>query len=74
MERITFSITYEMHDQLKKVAADKGISMASVIREALAVDAYQYQVRPRSLGIGSSGKKDVARTSGDERPEPRSWR
>ncbi len=74
MERITFSITYEMHDRLKKVAAKNGTSMASVIREALAVEAYDYRLRPRSLGVGSSGKKDIARRSGDDRIEPRSWR
>ncbi|NQW17042.1 MAG: ribbon-helix-helix protein, CopG family [Chloroflexi bacterium] len=74
MERITFSITYEMHDRLKKIAAKDGKSMASVIREALAAEAYEYRLRPRSLGIGSSGTKDTARQAGETRPEPRSWR
>jgi hypothetical protein len=30
--------------------------------------------KPRSLGMGSSGRTDTTRRAGDERPEPRSWR
>jgi hypothetical protein len=56
------------------VAAERRISMASIIREALEEKADQLRPRPRSLGIGNSGHTDTARRAGDERPEPRAWR
>ncbi len=30
--------------------------------------------RPRSLGAGASGYTDTARRTGEEHPEPRTWR
>lgn len=48
--------------------------MAALVREAVEEKVDRYRPRPRSLGIGASGHRDTARRSGDQRPEPRSWR
>jgi Arc/MetJ-type ribon-helix-helix transcriptional regulator len=74
MERTTISLPEELLGRLRKVAAERRISMASIIREALEEKADQLRPRPRSLGIGNSGHTDTARRAGDERPEPRAWR
>lgn len=74
MERTTISLPEELLDRLRRVAAERRISMASLIREAVEESLAAYRPRPRSLGIGASGKTDTARRAGDERPEPRAWR
>ena len=48
--------------------------MATIIREAIGEKADRLAPRPRSLGIAASGTTGTARRSGEERPEPRSWR
>ena len=48
--------------------------MAALIREAIDETIERHAPRPRSLGVGASGASDTARTTGDQRPEPRAWR
>lgn len=43
-------------------------------RRAALRRAQQALKSPRSLGIGSSGHRDTAQQTAEERPEPRSWR
>jgi hypothetical protein len=74
MERTTLMLPDETRDRLRRIAADRGVSMATVIREAIDEKVARTRPLPRSLGIGSSGHRDTARTSGDKRPEPRPWR
>ena len=74
MNRTTFTIDDETRRRLRRVAADRGVSMATIIREAIDEKVERLAHIPRSLGIGASGTTDTARRSGDERPEPRSWR
>ena len=74
MNRTTFTIDDETRRRLRRVAADRGVSMATIIREAIDEKVERLAPKPRSLGIGASGTTDTARRSGDERPEPRSWR
>lgn len=74
MQRTTLSLPEELLDRLRKMAATRGTSIAVVMREALEEKADSYRPKPRSLGIGASGRTDTARRAGDERPEPRSWR
>jgi plasmid stability protein len=74
MERTTLMLPDETRERLRLIAAERGVSMATVIREAIEDKVATYRPRPRSLGIGASGIPDTARTSGDVRPEPRSWR
>ena len=74
MNRTTFTIDDDTRRRLRRVAADRGVSMATIIREAIDEKVQRLAPKPRSLGIGASGTTDTARRSGDERPEPRAWR
>jgi hypothetical protein len=74
MERTTFTIPQDLHVRLRRLAAERGVSMATVVRDAIEEKLATSHPRPRSLGAGSSGLRDVARRAADERPEPRSWR
>lgn len=74
MERTTLSLPEDLLRRLRLIAAERRMSMAAVIRDALEEKAGQLRPRPRSLGIGDSGHSDTARKAGDERPEPRAWR
>ena len=74
MTRTTISLPEELLDRLRRVAAERRTSMASLIREAVEERLDAYSPRPRSLGIGASGATDTARRAGDERPESRAWR
>ena len=74
MDRTTITLDVETRRRLRRIAAERGISMAAVIREAIDSTIEQHAPKPRSLGAGASGTTDTARKTADERPEPRSWR
>lgn len=74
MTRTTFTIDLETRRRLRRIAAERGVSMATIIREAIDEKVERTAPAPRSLGIGASGTRDTARRAGDERPEPRPWR
>lgn len=74
MSRTTITIDEEVRRRLRRIAAERGVSMATIIREAIDEKADRMAPRPRSLGIGASGTAGTARRSGEEWPEPRSWR
>ncbi len=74
MDRTTITLDEATRRQLRRIAADRGISMAAVIREAIDEAIERHAPKPRSLGVGASGTSDTARRAGEERPEPRSWR
>jgi hypothetical protein len=74
MERTTLSLPAELLTRLRAIAAEEGASMATIMREALEERVRGHHPRPRSLGIGASGRQDTARRAGDLRPEPRPWR
>ena len=74
MDRTTITLDVETRRRLRRIAAERGISMAAVIREAIDSTIEHHAPKPRSLGAGASGTTDTARRTGDERPEPRSWR
>jgi len=74
MDRTTITLDAATRRRLRRIAAERGISMAAVIREAIDATIDQHAPKPRSLGVGASGTADTARSAGDERPEPRSWR
>lgn len=74
MERTTISLPDGLLKRLRLAAAERGTSMASLIREALEEKAGTYRPLPRSLGIGTSGHRNTARRTAVERPEPRAWR
>jgi len=74
MIRTTISLPEELLDRIRRIAAERRTSMASLIREAIEEKTDDYRPPPRSLGIGASGCSDTAGRAGDERPEPRPWR
>jgi hypothetical protein len=74
MERTTLSLPEATRRRLRRIAAERGVSMATIIREAIDEKVERLAPRPRSLGIGASGQTDTARRSAVERPEPRPWR
>ncbi len=74
MDRTTLTLDEAMRRRLRKIAAERGISMAALIREAIDDVVERHAPRPRSLGIGASGSRDTGRLAGEIRPEPRAWR
>lgn len=74
MDRTTLTLPPALRERLRRAAADRGVSMAEIIREAIDEKLESARPRPRSIGIGASGTRDTARRSADLRPEPRSWR
>lgn len=54
-------------DRLKALAKERGVSLATVVREALEDKAKEYRPRPLSLGMFDSGKPGIAHTLASER-------
>ncbi len=74
MRRTTIVASDELIERLRRAAADRGVSMATLIREALEEKAKSYRPRPRSLGIGDSGQTTIARRTAEESMVPEPWR
>lgn len=74
MNRTTIMLSTEIQGRLRRLAAERGVSMATIIREAIDDKIEGVRPRPRSVGIGASGTAGTARQTADERPEPREWR
>ena len=74
MTRTTISLPEDLHDRLCKMAAERHVSMATVIREALEEKARTHRPRPRVFAMGYSGHTDTARRAADELPQPPAWR
>jgi hypothetical protein len=74
MQRTTIVAPPELLDRLRRLAANRRTSMATIIREALEEKAQEYLPKPRSFGIGDSGRSDISRRIGEEPIEPPPWR
>lgn len=74
MQRTTISLPERLLERLRLIAAERRTSMAAVVREALEEKAASHRPRPKSLGIGDSGRSDIASSAGDMRIPPLSWR
>jgi len=74
VDRNGVSLDKATWQRLRRIAAERGISMAALIREAIDETIERHAPTPRSLGVGASEVSDTARRSGDERAEPRPWR
>ncbi|HEY6570820.1 MAG TPA: CopG family transcriptional regulator [Candidatus Limnocylindrales bacterium] len=68
MDRTTITLDVETQARLRRIAGERGMSMAAVIREAIDHTIERHAPRPRSLGVGASGTRDTARKAGDRRP------
>ena len=73
MKRTTIVAPDELLGQLRQIAQERGVSRAVLI-EALAAKVHSHRPKPHSLGVGDSGRTDVARSTTEERPDARSWR
>ena len=74
MTRTTITIPEELLKRLKKIAHERDVSMAVIVREALEEMAAKHRPFPKSIGMGDSGYTDTARLAGDMKFPPRSWR
>lgn len=77
MTRTVITLPRRTLERLKKAAADRQISTAALMREALdeKVEATE-KVRPKSISLGAyeSGNTDSVADLGRELGEPRTWR
>lgn len=74
MRRTTIVLPDELRQRIKRIAAERGQSMAQFIREAAEEKAYQAsQPLPKSIGMGASGHTDLAERASDLY-EPDPWR
>ncbi len=63
MKRTTIFTDEHILDSLKEIARMEGVSIAEVIRQALnrfIADRHRNKRLPSILGIGQSGRKDIA--------------
>lgn len=74
MQRTTISISEELIERLRVMAAERRISMAALVREALEEKSKNYRPKPKSIGIGASGYTDTSIRAGEEPIEPPPWR
>jgi metal-responsive CopG/Arc/MetJ family transcriptional regulator len=74
MRRTTIMAPEDLLERLRRMAADRGTSVAELIREALEDKVKTHRPRPRSLGIGASGHTNTARRTGEEPAIPEPWR
>lgn len=74
MVRTTIVLPEELLEHLRRMATERGSSMAALVREAIEEKVRSYRPRPRSLGIGDSGRSDLARRTAEEEAVPESWR
>ena len=74
MRRTTIMASDNVLKRLRLMALERSTSMADLIREALEDKVASHRPRPRSLGLGESGRADTAQRTAEERPVPRSWR
>ena len=74
MRRTTIVAPDDLIERLRREAVERGVSLATVIREALEEKAEGYRPRPRSLGLGDSGRADIGRRTGEEPISPEPWR
>ncbi|MCC6421072.1 MAG: ribbon-helix-helix protein, CopG family [Gemmataceae bacterium] len=74
MKRTTISLDESTLRNLHLLAAERGTSIAAIVREAVEEKIQSKRPRPRSIGIAESTYTDTARLAGEIRPEPRAWR
>jgi hypothetical protein len=75
MTRTTFTIPDDLLTRLKVLAAQRDVSMATIIREALEEKVAEETPSLHILGLFDSGHTDTSQLASDWHIyEPRSWR
>lgn len=65
--------TEETMLKLKALARERHVSLGVVVREALEAKASEFRPPLTCIGIGNSGRPDIASTEATERVPPLSW-
>jgi hypothetical protein len=74
MKRTTIMADEVVVDRLRRLAQERSVSFAEVVREALEEKARSYRPKPTSLGAGQSAPSRTAARAASRRQPPRSWR
>ena len=74
MSHMTIDAPDELLQQLRRIADEQRTSLANIIREALEERVRRHRPKPRSIGIGDSGRDDISRRIGEEEAMPEPWR
>ena len=74
MHRTTIMLPEHVHAKVRRLAADRRVSMATLIREAIEDKVSDQQPKPTCLGMADSGYTDTGRLAGEVWPEPYPWR
>lgn len=59
-QKTTVMLPEGLYERIKRIAAERGESMGTIIRDALTDAADKYQPMPRIFGIGDSGRSDIS--------------
>jgi metal-responsive CopG/Arc/MetJ family transcriptional regulator len=74
MERTTIVLPENLRKQARRAAAERGVSMSQLIREALEEKLRSERPKPKSIGIGYSPLSDISEKAGEIEYEPDPWR
>jgi hypothetical protein len=74
MQRLTISLPHELLANLRLMAAERGVSMAAIVREALEEKTRARRPKPTFIGIADSGYTDTSELLSKGSPPPVSWR
>ena len=72
--RTTVVIPEELRERVRRVASERGVSMATVIRKALEAEVNHHRPPLRIFGIAESARGDLSRRSAEEPAVPEPWR
>jgi hypothetical protein len=73
MRRMVISLPEELHERVRVLGINSGVSMAALVRDLLEERTRRERPKPR-FGAFTSGYTDTGRMAGEMRYEPRSWR
>jgi hypothetical protein len=79
MQRLMIQAEPELVERAKRRAAERGVSVAQVVREALEHELGAGDLEPappplRCIGIGRSGRSDLSRLASEDVYEPEPFR
>ena len=63
MQKTTLYLEDGLYERLVRLAADRGVTQALILREALTDYVAGKRQKPRSVGLGRSGKRLKGRLS-----------
>jgi predicted DNA-binding ribbon-helix-helix protein len=73
MKRIVISLPQDIHERLREMRTESGMSMAALVRSLLDERTRRERPKPR-FGAFASGYTDTGHLAGEMPYEPRSWR